>query len=342
MRVRVDARTGRAAGDPTLVFSGLKQSTKLDLTPDGRTLVFAQAPVNDQVWTMTVAGPPERRTATPTALTSGSLERGRLDLSPDGQWVAFAQRDGGGGSSYSYNIHVAPFAGGPSRAVVATAAHESNPRWSPDGRRLAYVLRDSTGLSIMAWDQASGRVERLDGGIPAPLVYFKPLDWSGDGATLVYPADGGRQLAALRVADGVRTLLPPLDGGSFVGWAVSPDGREVAAAQMAGTSEWFRLWRLRPPNGSWERVDGPEGDAVPLRWADDGWLYLWVDYASDRLPEVWRVRAAGGQPERYVRVPVRCAKADLAISRDARRLACVASQTSPDVWLASNLDARAR
>jgi len=345
MRVRIDGRTGAPVGEPALVFSGLKQGTRLDLTPDGRTLVFDQAPVNDQLWTMSVAGPRERLTATATATqsTSGSLERARADLTADGEWVAFSQRDEGTSGSYSYNIHVAPFAGGPSRAIVATAAQESYPRWAPDGRRLAYLVRDSSGLSVMVWDQATGRVERVEGGIAAPPVYFKPLAWSGDGATLVYPADGGHTLTAVRLAGGVRTSLPrPDSSGSFVGWAVSPDGGEVVAARMAGTSDWFTLWRMRLGEGAWQRIDGPNGDAVPLRWTDDGWLYLWVDYADDRLPEVWRMRADGGRPQLYLRLPVECRKSDLALSRDARRLACVVSTTSRDIWQASNLDAQAR
>jgi hypothetical protein len=99
---------------------------------------------------------------------------------------------------------------------------------------------------------------------------------------------------------------------------------------------------MRLGEGAWQRIDGPNGDAVPLRWTDDGWLYLWVDYADDRLPEVWRMRADGGRPQLYLRLPVECRKSDLALSRDARRLACVVSTTSRDIWQASNLDAQAR
>jgi len=196
----------------------------------------------------------------------------------------------------------------------------------------------------MVWDQATGRVERVDGGIALPPVYFKPLAWSGDGATLVYPADGGHTLTAVRLADGVRTALPrPDSSGSFIGWAVSPDGGEVVAARMAGTVGWFTLWRLRLGEGGWQRIDGPDADAVPLRWTDDGWLYLWVDHADNRrLPELWRMRAHGGRPQLYLRLPIHCRKSDLAVSRDGRRLACVVSTTSRDIWQASNLDAPAR
>ena len=78
--------------------------------------------------------------APPSPLTRGALVVGSFDWSPDGRSIAFDHRissdpaDGG-----SADISVVNVDDGTQTRVVAQAGPDSNPRWSPDGTRLAFV-----------------------------------------------------------------------------------------------------------------------------------------------------------------------------------------------------------
>ncbi len=73
-------------------------------------------------------------------LTSGPFVVGSFDWSPDGTKIAFDHRvssdpaDGG-----SADISVITVASGDRQAVIAQAGPDSNPKWSPDGGRLAFA-----------------------------------------------------------------------------------------------------------------------------------------------------------------------------------------------------------
>ncbi len=76
----------------------------------------------------------------PSPLTKGAFVVGSFDWSPDGRSIAFDHRtssdpaDGG-----SADISVVSIDGGVQTKIVAQAGPDSNPRWSPDGARLAFV-----------------------------------------------------------------------------------------------------------------------------------------------------------------------------------------------------------
>ena len=76
----------------------------------------------------------------PRALTKGAFVVGGFDWSPNGRQIAFDHRissdpaDGG-----SADISIADVATGTTRVVVGQAGPDSNPRWAPDGMRLAFT-----------------------------------------------------------------------------------------------------------------------------------------------------------------------------------------------------------
>ncbi|HXG87353.1 MAG TPA: S9 family peptidase [Vicinamibacterales bacterium] len=76
----------------------------------------------------------------PRQLSTGAIVVGNFDWSPDSRSLAFDHRvssdpaDGG-----SADISVVGVDAGGQQAVVAQAGPDSNPRWSPDGRRIAFV-----------------------------------------------------------------------------------------------------------------------------------------------------------------------------------------------------------
>ena len=68
-------------------------------------------------------------------------------ISADGTMIAFV---------YAGDIYLAPASGGSARLLVSHAAYDANPRFSPDGRWLAFSSKRSGGEDVYAIGLAGG------------------------------------------------------------------------------------------------------------------------------------------------------------------------------------------
>jgi Tol biopolymer transport system component len=143
------------------------------------------------------------------------------NISPDGGRIAFTGLETG---AQDYRIYVAPLgsaglAGTPTAVLGFEGAYVSEPRWSPDGARLA-ATRAGPGLQV--W------VVGADGSAPRLLAEsaLQP-DWSPDGEFIAFtrPIGGPFRVAAL-----------PLNGGQE---------RDLSAATCTDGcySQWLPRWQ---------------------------------------------------------------------------------------------------
>ena len=182
-------------------------------------------------------------------------------VSPDGALVAYAvSRPSADGARLAGELWLAPVRGGAPRALTAGAERISSVRFSPDGRRIAFVS-DRTG-DDQAWviDLGGGEARRataLPGGVSGLL-------WTADGRALlvisdVDPACGADAACNERAArerrerphlatrllfrhwnawrEGVRShvLRVPLDGGAPVD--LTPGDRDVPPFERGGVDD---------------------------------------------------------------------------------------------------------
>jgi len=83
-------------------------------------------------------------------------------VSPDGSRVAFAltEVDLAGGKRNT-DLWIAPVTGGEPRRITSSPASDSRPRWSPDGRHLAFLSTREGGSQVWALDLAGGEPRKL-------------------------------------------------------------------------------------------------------------------------------------------------------------------------------------
>jgi len=161
-------------------------------------------------------------------------------ITPDGERIAYvvAEIDR---QTYEYHrsIWVADAAGTAEPRRFTSGDNDSSPRWSPDGRSLAF-LRGPVG------EVKPKNKEERDRGVGKPQLW-------------TLPADGGeaRQLTWLRDGAGEASWSP--DGASIIFSAEvgEPDDREAADAQLDDK----RVPAVRTIDRLWSRLDGK------------GWIY---------------------------------------------------------------------
>jgi Tol biopolymer transport system component len=142
-----------------------------------------------------------------------------------------------------------------------SSAVDGEPRWSPDGRRVAYKL----GRAVVI-DYASGRRRRLIIHTGLPATAAPDVTWAPDGSRVAFAgAISGRQglfVATLPAAPGpVGTqLLVPLSGAFPGSPAWSPDGSQIAYVRGG-------IWVVRSDGSQATRI-AAAGD-WPV-WSPDG------------------------------------------------------------------------
>jgi dipeptidyl aminopeptidase/acylaminoacyl peptidase len=111
---------------------------------------------------------------------------GGFDLSPDGRWIAYAV-----GTPVVFEnrtksaIWLAPVAGGAPRRLTSGEKRDSDPQFSPDGRRVAFLSNRDDSSQIWTVD--------LSGGEPSKATTFPTevngFQWSPDGKWFVITSD---------------------------------------------------------------------------------------------------------------------------------------------------------
>ena len=106
--------------------------------------------------------------------------------SPDGRQVVFTRRvyDPGANKSFT-SLWVVPIDGGEPRRLTAARASDTSPRWSPDGRTIAFVSDRSGSSQIWMIDPAGGEARQAT---DFPLDVDN-VQWSPDGTRLAFSAE---------------------------------------------------------------------------------------------------------------------------------------------------------
>ena len=171
-------------------------------------------------------------------------------IAPDGKTIVFSARDAGREEAWSTNFDLfeVPLGGSsPPEKLTTNPAWDTQPRFSPDGRRLAYLAMDRAGFEadrfhFVVRDLGSVREQRLDVGVADPRGDRSPSEWqwSNDGRELYWTAQhlGQNALFATDVVRG-RTRIVIGQGTVVSPQALSGNRVLYGMHSLAGPTELF-------------------------------------------------------------------------------------------------------
>ena len=180
--------------------------------------------------------------------------------------------------AYGSDLWAAAKTGGQARRLTATPHVETDPRFSPDGARIAFTATVGGNTDVYVMPVA--------GGEPVRLTYHPGIDavrgWSRDGRRVIFastrdasPTPGGSAYFKLWTIDAAATAgLPqmlPVPRGFTADY--SPDGRRLAYEDVA--TAMFAEW-AQDQSSQWRHYRG--GRTHPIRVVD------LATHAVEKLP----------------------------------------------------------
>ncbi len=205
--------------------------------------------------------------------------------------------------SYLGDIWMATEDGKDVQRLTVNRARDVYPRFSPDGKWIAFSSDRNGNLDIFILPSSGGTVKSLTSHSADDTV----LNWTPDGRSILFSSNRGEdflpKLYTVSVDGGM-----PVNAGVDMGLqgSYSPDGKRLAYNQR-GQVYWRKYYR-----GSYQtdvtvmdvsakkfanltEFDGL--DSWPM-WASNGFIYFVSDRDGNGLTNVWRVSESGGKTER--------------------------------------------
>ena len=138
------------------------------------------------LWTLDLPGEESEALPEPKRLTQGdSFSVGEFEWSPDGSRIAFtAQRDPDLISMETADIYIVTVSDKNEKKIVSTPGPDRGPRWSPDGKQIAYETAD--GSKYFFYTNMKIAVVDADGGTPRVLT----SKFDEDPGLIAWGADG--------------------------------------------------------------------------------------------------------------------------------------------------------
>ena len=168
------------------------------------------------------------------------------DISPDGQEVCYSMNaDAAPAASTNSDLYAVSIKGGDPRKITFTSGADASPRYSPDGKYIAWRAQNRAGYESDLWrlnvvERSTGRLISPNGDLDRWVNGFA---WSPDSANLFFTTgDRGRQAIQLVPVNGGSLHIAASGDGVLDDMQFTHDGRTMVYTQETGVSptEIFR------------------------------------------------------------------------------------------------------
>jgi serine/threonine-protein kinase len=188
--------------------------------------------------------------------------------------------------------------------LIAAPAAYMQPRFSPEGRRLALAMNTGSGPDIYSYDLQRDTMTRLTLAARSQLPVWTPdgkhlaFQWAGSDFGIWWMRSDG---------SGEAEALLPTRGVAFP-WSFSPDGRHLAYQEQVGLTP-YEIWTVtldtsdsdHPKAGKPELFGpglvpmfSPDGRWIACRFWGSGRLEIWVRPFPAGRGGKWQVSTGGG------------------------------------------------
>ncbi len=243
-------------------------------------------------------------TVQPVPLTSyPGIERPG-NFSPDGSQLVFSWD---GDRQDNFDIYVKLIGPGPPLRVTTDPAPDFGPRWSPDGRTVAFVRWvDRETVAVMLVPPLGGQ-ERKVAQFQTRVVLgaqLTSLCWSTDSKYLFVSGGQGanepNHIYRVAIDSGEITRLASVEGigDGYTSLDLSPDGKTLATVRL--DSSGSRRLELIALSSAFDREGSTELKALGAnvggaRWTTDGRQLVYAVSVNNPLP-LYRYALEGGEP----------------------------------------------
>jgi serine/threonine-protein kinase len=237
-----------------------------DVAASGGRLAFAGASYAPDLWVLDVESGAQRQ------LTTTSCLEDYPDLSPDGRTLLFFSDRTGETRLYALELKGGAF-------QPLTEGGAMMPRWSPDGKTVAYVRMTPKTTSV-ALQPVGGLTVTDIVSLPRPGAVNGP-EWAPDGRSLAFTqtsADGRASVWVRDIGGSSREVAAPEGALSFATW--SPDGRRLAFQREKDGPR--AIWVVATEGGEARAISKSTHELSHPRWSrkDPDRILVVVDHKN--------------------------------------------------------------
>lgn len=318
---------------PRLVSSITDNVENFDLTADGQFLAYT-VKLEDTMIEIRPLSPPAGETVTAPCIINSSSNDDSPRLSQQGDRVVFVSARTGHNEIWIANADCT------GQRMIPTFPNKDglgSPRWSPDGRRIAFDRRDQKLINVFVVDLLSLATGELRSSL-APLNLatngFSNImpSWSQDGRRLYFDSSrtGTSQIWQQDLETGVQNPVTTI-------------GARESVESNDGSTFFFthqnRLWQLDRGSGREEGIRELEGFQIGRYWHVGSRSIYFIPRTSNVLESIYRFDLATRQVEKVGTIggfPTRSVPG-LSVTPDERLMAIsYISYRTGDIKLAEN------